>query len=108
MRDRHHMRRAEMDRKQQRIMLRAGFQQAPARHRGVGRPLVRHVVPVRGVDLQRVMDDVAAEDGAAARIREPEQDMAGRMPGRGFDRIGRRTHLKCPVLHRFLRTCPGP
>ena len=82
----HHMRRAEMDRKQQRIVRRAGFQQAPARHRGVVRPLVRHVVPMRRVDLQCVMDDVAAEDGASARIREPEQDMAGRMAGRSLDR----------------------
>ena len=67
-------------------MLRAGFQQAPARHRGVGRPLVRHVIPVWCVDLQRVVDDVAAKDGAPARIREPEQDVTGRMPGRGFNR----------------------
>src|SRR3979409_134463 len=77
--DCHDVRRTEMDRKQQCVVLRASLQQAPARHRGIGRPLIRHVVPMRRVDLKRMMNDVAAEDGAPAAVRELEQDMARRM-----------------------------
>ena len=68
-------------------MLRAGFQQPPARHRGVGRPLVRHVIPVRRIDLQRVMDDVAAEYGAPLPASASlNSDMARRMARRRLDR----------------------
>src|SRR5262249_42565317 len=61
MRDPGDMRRAEMDREQQRIVLGATLQQLPARHRRILRPLVRGVVPMRRIDLQRMVNDVAAE-----------------------------------------------
>ena len=51
------------------LMLR--LQQTPARHRGVGRPLVGKVRPMRRIDLKRVVDDVAGE-GDPSAVDPPE------------------------------------
>ena len=50
--------------------------------RGVG---VLREIPVRIIDLQQVMPDVADEGGALALAFELEEDVAGRMAGRRID-----------------------
>ena len=80
------MRRPEMPRKQERTILGALLQQAHPRCSRHFRQFAEFGIPVRGINLQRVMDRVAGEHRPAGGIGQPHRHMAVSMSRRRFDR----------------------
>ena len=81
-----HMRRAEMRRKQGGAVLHALLDQLPARCPRNVRKFAEFRIPMRCMDLQRMMHHVAGEQCTAGGIGEPQRDMSARVPGRRHDR----------------------
>src|SRR6516225_928078 len=80
------MRRAEMCWKQGGAMLDALLDQLPARCSRNVRQFAEFRIPMRCVDLQRMMHQVAGEQCTAGGSREPQHDMTARVPWRRHDR----------------------
>src|SRR5262249_47046107 len=81
-----HMRRAEMCWKQGGAVLHALLDQLPARCPRNVRKFAEFRIPMRCMDLQRMMHHVAGEQCTAVGIGEPQRDMTARVPGRRHDR----------------------
>ena len=79
------MRGAEMHGKEQGAVLGAVLQHPAAGGARLRRELAKPRVPVRRVNLQRVMEGVAAEQRAFSPVGKLEDDVARRVPGRGLD-----------------------
>ena len=81
--DSRNVRGAEMHGKEQRLMLGAVFQDAAARDGGLLRQFAEARIPVRCVDLQRMVDRVAADHGVLASIASSRMTWPGVCPGAG-------------------------
>ena len=79
------MRGAEMHGKEQGAVLGTVLQHPAARGTGLLRQLAKSRVPIRRVNLQRMMEGVAAEQRAFPLIYKLEDNVAGRVSGRGLD-----------------------
>ena len=84
-RDRRDMRCPEMAGKKQRVAIGALLQQAPARAARLIRKLAETRVQLWLIDLQRMMDGVAAEQRALPLVLEVENNMAGGVSGGRLD-----------------------
>jgi hypothetical protein len=73
--------------KEQGALLGAMLQEPATRDEGLLRNLAKTRVPVRGVNLQRMMQGVAAEQRALPPIVQLEDDMARGVAGGGLDNI---------------------
>src|SRR5262249_24592524 len=81
-----HIRRAEMRRKQGGAVLHALLDKLPARCSRNVRQFAEFRIPMRCMDLQRMMHHVAGEQCTAGGSREPQHDMPARVPWRRHDR----------------------
>ena len=83
--DRRHMRGREVRRKQQCAFLGTIVQHATAGGARLVGKLAKPRVPMRRIDLQRMVHDIAAEQRTFVRLGKLQDDMADSVPGRRLD-----------------------